>query len=249
MSRISIFVGDAAKLPVESNSVDLIITHPPYFGLDTRRYGGDDSVQTYNSKRTQKKFFKLMVKATKEMYRVLKPSGHLLVAASPFDGLDSKYVTKVLENTDFQFLDRVFQNSYNDKSIFPDGRPDGIASNAVTVWSHFIKTEDFYYNHIECKRYNNAVWDMNFSNLDDPVDIELQNDYPVQDTMNKELVVRFIKMFSKPNHVVLDPFAGTGLVPVTAAELGRYGILNDISEKQIEGAQKRIALTFGDKNV
>jgi DNA modification methylase len=87
---------------------------------------------------------------------------------------------------------------------------------------------------------------MDFSNLGDEVDKELHKDHPVQDTMNKELVVNLIKMFSKPNHTVLDPFAGTGMVGVTAVELGRYGIVNDISEKQIEGAMKRILLTLGE---
>lgn len=187
-----------------------------------------------------------MDKATKEMYRVLKPSGHLWIATSPFDGIDSIYVQNVLKNTKFKYLDRVYQDSYKDKMVVPEQKPEGLASNAVTIWNHFIKSNDFYYNHIECVRYNDPVWEMDFSNLSDPVDRELHKDYAVQDTVNKELVTRLIKMFTKPMHTVLDPFGGTGIVPVTAAELGRYGILNDISEKQIEGTKKRILLTLGE---
>lgn len=249
MTRISLIHGDATKLQIPSNSVDLIITHPPYFGVDTQRYGGDPAHQINYEGNSQKKYLKLMVKATKEMYRVLKPSGHLWIANSPFDGIDSLYVAKVLSETNFQYLDRVFQNSYADKSLVPDHKPEGLASNAVTIWNHFTKSDDFYYNHIECKRYNDPVWDLTFSNLGSSVDDRLSKDYAVLDTANKELVSRLIKMFSKPTHTVLDPFGGTGIVPITAAELGRYGILNDISDKQIAGAKERIKLTFGENNV
>lgn len=244
MPKIKFIVGDATKLDIPSNSVDLIITHPPYFSVDAARYGGEESKQLNSSRNSQKKFMKLLDLSTKEMFRVLKPSGNLWIANSPFDGLDSIYVSNVLKNTKFKYIDRVFQASYKDKMITTS--VEGIVSNSVTIWNHFVKTDNFYYNHIECKRRNNPVWEMNFSNLDDNVDKELVKDYAVQDTVNKELVSSLIKMFSKPNHTVLDPFGGTGIVSVTAAELGRYGIINDISEKQIEGAKKRTLLTLGE---
>ncbi len=246
MSKIKLITGDAKKLDILSNSVDLIITHPPYFSIDADRYGGDKSKQLGFMGSNEKKFLKLMNSATKEMYRVLKPNGNLWIATAPFDGIDSMYVSNVIKNTKFNYVDRFFQASYDDKTLPVDKSVEGIVSNSVTIWNHFTKTKDFYYNHIECKRNNNPIWNLDFSNLGDEVDKELHKDYPVQDTMNKELVVNLIKMFSKPNHTVLDPFAGTGMVGVTAVELGRYGIINDISEKQIEGAKKRILLTLGE---
>lgn len=248
MSKITLIRGDATKLPLPSESVDLIITHPPYFGVDVERYGGDKSKQLGFVGSTNKKYFKLMDKATKEMYRVLKPSGHLWIAMSPFDGIDSTYVHNVLKNTKFRYLDRVYQDSYEDQLVVPEHKPEGLASNSITIWNHFTKSDDFYYNHIECVRHNDPVWEMDFSNLADPVDKKLHETYAVQDTVNKELVSRLIKMFSKPTQVVLDPFGGTGIVPITAAQLGRQGILNDISEKQIKGAEQRILLTLGDNN-
>jgi DNA modification methylase len=246
LSKIKLITGDAKKLDIPSNSVDLIITHPPYFSVDADRYGGDKSRQFGFIGSTEKKFFKLMDLATKEMFRVLKPSGNLWIANAPFDGIDSIYVNNVLKNTNFNYVDRIFQASYDDKIFITDKSRESIVSNSVTIWNHFTKTKDFYYNHIECRRNNNPIWNMDFSNLGDEVDKELHKDHPVQDTMNKELVVNLVKMFSKPNHTVLDPFAGTGMVGVTAVELGRYGIINDISEKQIEGAKKRILLTLGE---
>jgi DNA modification methylase len=248
MSKVLLINGDATKLDIPSNSVDLIIAHPPYFGVDAKRYGGDESKQLTNSGSETKKFLKLMNKATREMYRVLKPSGNLWIANSPFDGIDSLYVVDVIKNTKFKYIDKIYHSYYKDKMVVSDKNVEAIVFNSVSVWHHFTKTNDFYFNHVECRRYNNPIWEMDFSNLSDKVDKELAQDYAVQDTVNKELVARLIKMFSKPNHTVLDPFGGTGIVPVTAVELGRNGILNDISEKQIEGAKKRIALTLGDTN-
>jgi DNA modification methylase len=67
--------------------------------------------------------------------------------------------------------------------------------------------------------------------------------------MNVEIPKRFIEMFSKKNAVVLDPFGGSALVAVTAAELGRRGISNDISEEQNKAAEQRALLTLGEKYV
>lgn len=248
MPKVTLLNGDAKKLDIPSNSVDLIITHPPYFGVDVTRYGGDSSKQLGYVGSNRKKFLKLLELSTKEMFRVLKPSGNLWIANSPFDGVDSMYVTNTINDTKFKYIDRVFQSSYLDRSIISDRNIESIASNSVTIWNHFTKTNDFYYNHVECRRYNNPIWQMDFSNLESEIDKELLKTYAVQDTMNSELVSRLIKMFTKPNHTVLDPFGGTGIVGTTAAVLGRYGIVNDISEKQIEGAKKRIALTLGDTN-
>lgn len=245
MAKLTIINGDAVSLAVPSSSVDLIITHPPYFGTDAGRYGDDAAKQINAPGIDRKKFLKLMHKAIKEMFRVLKPNGQLWIANSPFDGISHEVVANVLSNTKFKYVDCVYQYSYMDKDLVPNKQIETIASNSVTVWHHFSKSNEMYYNPVECRRNNDPVWALDFSNKKDNVDKQLNGFYPVQDTVNKELVSRIIKMFSKPGHIVLDPFGGTGVVPVTAVELGRNGILNDISEKQLEGARLRAAMVLG----
>ena len=44
-----------------------------------------------------------------------------------------------------------------------------------------------------------------------------------------KLIAGLIKKYSKPNSVVLDPFAGTGSIPVIAAKMGRRAIAVEIS--------------------
>lgn len=248
MNKIRLLHGDATSLDLPSGSVDLVITHPPYFGIDAKRYGGDPSKQINASGVSSKKFLKALNSATKEIFRVLKPNGQLWIANSPFDGLGEMYVANTLKNTKFNYVDCIYQHSYYDKDVVPNKYEERIISNSVTVWHHFAKNEEMYFNHVECKRYNDPVWTLDFANTKDPVDQELFTTYAVQDTVNKELVNRLIRMFSKPGHTILDPFGGTGIVAVTAVELGRIGIMNDISEKQLTGAKERIRLTLGEQN-
>lgn len=54
-----------------------------------------------------------------------------------------------------------------------------------------------------------------------------------------ELVQRIIGVSSKPGDVVLDPFAGSGTVPVVAERMGREAIGIEISEEYAEIANRR----------
>lgn len=245
VKMIKLLIGDACNLDVDSNSVDLIITHPPYLGIDTIRYGGDSSKQI-NYSQDKSKMLKLLKKATDEMVRVLKPGGHLVIANGRDQGLDLEYIVNARKNKQLKYLDFVCQNSYGlgDTPI-----EDKIMSYSITTWHHFVKDGDAYYNPFITKRYNDPVWNLPENNIDATVDTLIHRDINIIDTMNVEIPKRFIEMFTKKNATVLDPFGGSALVAVTAAELGRKGISNDISEEQNKAAEQRVLLTLGEKYV
>jgi DNA modification methylase len=242
---IKLLVGDACKLDIQSESVDMIITHPPYLGVDTIRYGGDSSNQI-NHSQDKKKMLKLLNKATLEMFRVLKPGGHLIIANGPRDCIDLEYVIATRAIKDLLYLDFVCQNFYDKDS---KDNQDKIMSENIITWHHFIKAGDAYYNPYITKRYRNPVWEFPSNNIDATVDTLIHQEINIIDTMNVEIPKRFIEMFTKKNATVLDPFGGSGLVAVTAVELGRKGISNDISEDQNRAAEQRILLTLGEKYV
>lgn len=64
--------GDARVLPLADESVDLVVTSPPYFGL--RDYGTAGQV---GAEPTPDEFLDALLECTAEMVRVLKPSGSL----------------------------------------------------------------------------------------------------------------------------------------------------------------------------
>lgn len=66
--------GDARSLQLPDESVDLVCTSPPYFGL--RDYGYTDQL---GSEATPQEYIAALVECTREMARVLKPSGSIWI--------------------------------------------------------------------------------------------------------------------------------------------------------------------------
>jgi site-specific DNA-methyltransferase (cytosine-N4-specific) len=69
-----IIQGDARALPLLDESVDLIVTSPPYFGLRDYRASGQLGAEP-----TPAEFIAALIECTREMARVLKPSGSIFV--------------------------------------------------------------------------------------------------------------------------------------------------------------------------
>lgn len=234
-----LITGDATSLSIDSNSVDLIITHLPYFGTDVFRYGGDPKKQI-NSK-SSKAMIRLVRKAVKEMYRVLKPTGSLIIANGETDLVGLRIAIDIFDNTNFIYQGKIITNSYG-----PDQeKHERVCDDNLITWNHFSKTVAPYVNPFEVRKLNNPVWNLPINNDNDAVDIELSKKYFVGDTLNIDFAKNVISMFTKKGHVVLDPFGGTGTVASAAIQLGRFGISNDISQSQTDIAKERLEITFG----
>jgi DNA modification methylase len=223
-------VGDATRLQLADASVDLIVTHPPYIGVDTKRYGGEAKAQINHE---SKKFMKLLVKATREMERVLKDSGSLWVCVGGSDTVGFEYVTKVLKHTSLQFSGWV----HWDYSTGPN--PERLSQDH-NAWFHFTKTDRPYYNPFMVKRQHTNNWVVPVNNAGNIVDLGLESEgHFTADAVPEQIPARLIEMFSKAGGVVLDPFGGTGVTAVQAWKAGRQGISIDISPEQQKIALKR----------
>ena len=66
--------GDACAIPLGDNTVDLIVTSPPYFALRSYQDGGEHYAGQIGSEATPAEFVDALIAATAEMVRVLKPS-------------------------------------------------------------------------------------------------------------------------------------------------------------------------------
>jgi DNA modification methylase len=249
-NTLTLVTGDALKLPIPDNSVDLIITHPPYLGVDTQRYGGDEAKQINSD---AKKMIKLLRKMTEEAFRVLRPGGHMIICNGPGMLIDVRYVADIFDRSNLVYADKVVVNSYatigrEDNQHIAEKTTEKIMSELIATWYHFMKPGDVYSDPFKVKKYNNPVWNIRFNNMDDPIDKKLFEDgHFVVDAMNKEIPKRFIEMFSKQGDVVLDLFGGSAVVGTTALALNRSAISNDISEEQSNIAEIRAKMMFGDK--
>jgi DNA modification methylase len=70
---------DARNLPLADNSVDLVVTSPPYFALRSYQDGGEHYAGQIGSEPTPAEFVAALLDVTRECVRVLKPSGSLWV--------------------------------------------------------------------------------------------------------------------------------------------------------------------------
>jgi DNA modification methylase len=69
--------GNALALPLEDESVDLICTSPPFFGLRSYQDGGKHYEGQIGAEATPAEFVDALIAATREMVRVLKPTGSI----------------------------------------------------------------------------------------------------------------------------------------------------------------------------
>ena len=69
--------GDARSLLLPDESVDLIVTSPPYFALRSYTDGGEHYSGQIGSEATPAEFVAALVECTREWMRVLKPTGSL----------------------------------------------------------------------------------------------------------------------------------------------------------------------------
>ena len=70
---------DALRLPLVDNSVDLVVTSPPYFALRSYQDGDEHYAGQIGSEATPQEFLEALWAATAEMVRVVKPSGSIFV--------------------------------------------------------------------------------------------------------------------------------------------------------------------------
>lgn len=71
--------GDARALPLPDESVDLICTSPPYFGLRDYRDGEGSLTGQIGSEATPQEWLAALLECTAEWVRVLKPEGSIFV--------------------------------------------------------------------------------------------------------------------------------------------------------------------------
>ena len=67
---VQLHQADARELPIPDNSIDCVVTSPPYWGL--RDYGIDDGI---GLEPTPESYCANMVAVFREVWRVLKPTG------------------------------------------------------------------------------------------------------------------------------------------------------------------------------
>jgi len=261
-----IILGDCLDVlkKMEKNSIDLIITSPPY---------SDQRISTYGGKKVDE-YVSWFLPITAELLRVLKPTGTFIlnIKEKVSDGERSTYVLELILAMRKQGWLWTEEFIWHKKNCYPGKWPNRFRDS----WERLLQfNKDKKFNmYQESVMVPTGDWAKarlkNLSETDKIRDnsrvgsgfgknisnwIGRKMAYPsnvlhlATESSNKkhsaafpkELPRWFIKLFTKEGDVVLDPFLGSGTTSVVSKEMRRNSIGIEILEDYYKIAQENVA--------
>ncbi len=241
-----IICGDASgvlkKIPAES--VDMVITSPPYNFGHTYAQDPHDDTHEWNE------YFAKLLAVWSECERILKPGGRIAVNIQPLfsDYIPTHHIISgqlaglgLLWKAEFLWE----KNNYNAKYTAWGSWQSPSMPYIKYTWE-FIEVfdkgthkkagrrEDIDITADEFKEWVIGKWSF-------PPEIRMK-DYHHPAMFPEELPRRLMKLFTYKNDLVLDPFNGAGTTTLAACRLKRRFIGIDLSHEYCETAAKRLAL-------
>ncbi|HOX78623.1 MAG TPA: site-specific DNA-methyltransferase [Bacteroidales bacterium] len=257
--RTDIFLGDSKDVlrEMEENSIDLIVTSPPYADQRSNTYGGIKP----------DKYVEWFLPITEQLFRVLKPTGTFVlnIKEKVVEGERSTYVLELILEMRKQGWLWTEEFIWHKKNSYPGKWPNRFRDS----WERLLQ----FNKDRKFKMYQEAVmvpmgdWAKsrlkNLSNTDKIRDnskvgsgfgknisnwLDREMAYPsnvlhlATECSNKshsaafpeELPEWFIKLFTKEFDIVLDPFMGSGTSLVVAQRMKRHSIGIDIIPEYYE---------------
>lgn len=251
------------KMP--DNSVDLVITSPPYANQRKNTYGGIP----------EDKYLEWFLPIACEIKRILKPTGSFFLNIKPHTSKGERVlyvfdlVLALKRGVGFKFVDELCWT----KNAFP-GDLKGRFKNAFEPVYHFTidNPSKITFNPLECgepikeesrkrafRKQNGApengsgmtgmnTLNLRYLNLVRPSNVVHVNNVSNQFTLKSEhsatfpegLVEFFVKSFTNEGDMVVDPFAGSGTTGLVCKKLYRDYIMIEKEEKHVELINKRI---------
>lgn len=247
--------GDCLKelKKMEAESVDLVITSPPYHNL--RVYSNDPS--DLSNCESYEEYYYLLGLVIAECERVLKPGGKFVMQFEDYNytiGRDNKMgqesltgdINKIFLDNGFSLWTKAFWRKYSaQRAMLAQGnlyyrnmkaRDTILAANVGFVYVYkkagdceLIKASDITL--VEWADWADGVWNISNSGISHTTPFA------------EELVRRCVKLWSCPGDTVLDPFAGAGTTNKVAIECGRNAIGIELQKEWYDLAiEKRFSL-------
>jgi len=256
MSDPRIIIGDSRSMPeIEDDSVDLMVTSPPYWHI--KDYGS--GFQTGYGQ-TLHEYLKDLFRVWKETYRVLKPGrraciniGDQFARAADF----GRYRVIPLHAEIILQMDRIgFDHMgsiiWNKKTTINTSGGAAIMGSYPYPPNGIVEID---YEHILLFRKPGKVEaldrEMKKSSVltkEEWKDLHISHwsfggcrQVEHEAMFPRELPARLIRMYSLKGELVLDPFMGSGTTALAAEELGRRSVGYEINEKFIPVIERKLA--------
>ncbi|MEW5694231.1 MAG: site-specific DNA-methyltransferase [Candidatus Hydrogenedentota bacterium] len=227
---------------IPDNSIDIIITSPPYnFGLEYKNDENKDAIYWHD-------YFDKLNRIWMECFRVLKPAGRFCVNIQPLfsDYIPTHHIiSKQLFDLGLFWKAEILweKHNYNCKYTAWGSWKSPSMPYMKYTWEYievFCKeshkkegnSDKIDITGDEFKKWVYAKWD-----IAPEINMKKYN-HPAM--FPEELVRRLLKLFSYQDDVVLDPFNGVGTTTLVAYKLRRKYIGIDISEEYCKTAEERL---------
>lgn len=263
MGKYTLYNADCRIMgELESNSIDLVVTSPPYFSA--KDYGSGKEKGEIGIGSSYQEYLYDMRKVFEECYRVIKDSRYMCINISNIliDG-----VTIPIPYDYFNIL-RSIENLYYDECILwtkPEGmlsqnRAGGFLQYPYPRRIHFNRLYEFIFvfrkgksdltvTPDDVEKYKNSILSKHKEYLNDvwyfPCASASREGHPAP--FPEELPMRCIELYSFVGETVLDPFNGSGTTGLAAKHLGRNYVGYEISKDFIELAKSKIG--FGESSL
>lgn len=224
---------------IEDDSVDIVLTSPPYnFDMD---------YDTHNDKNESIEYMTTLVNIFDECIRVLRSGGRMIVNIQPNYKEyypTHHYITSAMIDRGLIWRGEIIWLKNNLKKLTAWGSWKSPSCPYLSYPFEFIEVfskdtlkhigdkENIDITKEEFIEYVNGHWSIA------PETRMKKFNHPAM--FPEELARRCIKLFSYKNDLVLDPFNGAGTTTFVAHELGRRYIGIDISEEYCKIAEERI---------
>jgi len=220
-NNLSIYNEDAIEFlrKLETNSVDLIITDPPYESLEKHRAIGT-TTRLKHSKSSSNDWFSIFpnerfTELFSEAYRVLKKGAHFYL----FCDQETSFIAK------------------------PAGEAVGFKFWKPLIWDKKVIGMGYHYR----ARYEFILFfekgkrRLNDLGVPDVLTVKkIIRGYPTEKPV--ELLSILVSQSSNAGDLICDPFMGSGSTGVAAIKSGRKFIGNDISKEALNVATERLQL-------
>lgn len=237
---------------VETNSVQLVITSPPYFNLKDyselpKPQNGQLPASPLESKKSYEEYLNELMKIWKECSRVVKRNGVIFVNV---DVIRVKTKDKNVLPLPFHIIQQMENLNFGCKDIYIYKKKTGVPfhfgkklKNRSEYLLVFSRTNDYKFNidDVRTPYPNDYIYPLGHKRRN-PIGATPSTVWeftpPFQSGGNNHyhycpfpdgLVVRAIKLFTDKGDVILDPFLGSGKVVAVAKTLERIGIGYEIN--------------------